>query len=185
MHDYIQISKLNDFIFCPYSLYLHTIYDGFDKTVYQDTPQSRGTLVHSPIDSQQYSSTKRYIQALNISSEKYKLIGKIDIFDQEKQQLIERKYQVKTIYDGYKYQLYAQYFCLLEMGYTVKELLIHSLKDNKRYKIPIPETSETAKFEALIEKIHTFNLRVSTDVEISPQKCVRCIYSPLCERSQC
>ena len=37
-----------------------------------------------------------------------------------------------------KYQLYAQYFCLREMGYEVEKLKLYSLDDNKVYEIPLP-----------------------------------------------
>ena len=29
--EYISISTLNDFIFCPYSIYLHNVYENTDK----------------------------------------------------------------------------------------------------------------------------------------------------------
>ncbi len=39
MDDYISISTLNDFIFCPYSIYLHNVYmetdEGFNSHVYE------------------------------------------------------------------------------------------------------------------------------------------------------
>ena len=66
---------------------------------------------------------------------KYEIAGKIDIYNTETKTLIEKKNENKKIYDGYKYQLYAQYFSLLEMGYEVKKIFIHSLNDNKRYEI--------------------------------------------------
>lgn len=185
MHDYVQISKLNDFIFCPYSLYLHTIYDNFDKSIYQEKSQTVGTLVHSCIDNQKYSSAKRYLQGISIASEKYKLVGKIDVLDQKTHTLIERKYQVVKIYDGYRYQLYAQYFCLLEMGYEVEKLVVHSLKNNKRFLISLPDQSELQAFEILINDLQTFNLREESALRISSNKCKRCIYSPLCERAEC
>ena len=31
MDDYIAISTLNDFIFCPYSIYLHNVYMDADE----------------------------------------------------------------------------------------------------------------------------------------------------------
>lgn len=33
MIDYISISTLNDFIFCPYSIYLHNVYMETDETM--------------------------------------------------------------------------------------------------------------------------------------------------------
>ena len=185
MHDYIQISKLNDFVFCPYSLYLHSIYNAFDKSTYQDTPQKRGTLAHSSIDTNTYSSSKRYLQGIPISSQKLKLIGKIDLLDTQTKTLIERKYLLKKIYDGYRYQLYAQYFCLREMGHEVDNLCIHSLKDNKRHNINIPDSIETDKFYELIESIQKFSVLHSEFTQTAPEKCKNCIYAPLCSKSVC
>ena len=34
MEDYISISTLNDFIFCPYSIYLHNVYMEADETMH-------------------------------------------------------------------------------------------------------------------------------------------------------
>ena len=48
-----------------------------------------------------------------------KLMGKIDVYRADKKLLIERKYQLKQIFQGQIYQLWAQYFCLTEMGYEV------------------------------------------------------------------
>ena len=38
MDDYISISQLNDFIFCPYSIYLHNVYMETDEGLYHATP---------------------------------------------------------------------------------------------------------------------------------------------------
>jgi CRISPR-associated exonuclease Cas4 len=179
MEDYIQISKLNDFLFCPRSLYFHSLFESFDQKTYHDTPQTAGKISHEIIEEGKYSSLKKYLQGLEIFSDKYQLCGKIDIFDKENGILIERKYKVNKIYQGYIYQLYAQMFCLQEMGYQVNELLIHSLTDNKRYKIPLPQQEDIRKFENLIHEIRSFDITKSHDFA-NPEKCARCIYKPLC-----
>jgi len=48
--DYISISSLNDFIFCPYSIYLHNVYMETDEDNYHATPQTRGKNAHQSID---------------------------------------------------------------------------------------------------------------------------------------
>lgn len=42
MNDLIAISTLNDFIFCPYSIYLHQVYVDADEDMYHAKPQTRG-----------------------------------------------------------------------------------------------------------------------------------------------
>ena len=179
MESYIQISKLNDFVFCPKSIYFHGVFESFSEKTYHDTPQTVGKIKHEIIENGEYSSLKRYLQATDVYSEKYGLCGKIDIFDIETGLLIERKYKINKIYDGYRYQLYAQAFCLGEMGYIVNGLRIHSLADNKRYTINMPEGNELAEFEQLIENMKRFSVFAQGFIA-NEQKCAKCIYKPLC-----
>ena len=50
MDNHIAITALNDFIFCPYSIYLHAVYMGSDEDIYKALPQIKGTIAHSGID---------------------------------------------------------------------------------------------------------------------------------------
>lgn len=179
MEPYIQISKINDFIFCPKSIYLHGIYENFSEKTYHDSPQNIGKINHQNIEERKYSTAKKFLQGIEIYCEKYNIAGKIDIYDSEKKELIERKTKIQKIYDGYKYQLYAQYFCLTEMGFKVKKLFLHSLTDNKRYEIPLPNEEEVRKFEEIIKKIKEFDL-FKNKISINKAKCEKCIYKNLC-----
>ena len=182
MEPYITVTTLNDFIFCPRSIYFHKLYGKYENRIYKKEPQIKGTINHENIDKQQYSSAKRYIQGLEIYSEKYKLCGKIDIYDQKEKTLIERKTKIKKIYDGYKYQLWAQCFCLLEMGYEIKKLKFHSLEDNKNYELKIPNKEEIKEFEDIIFQIQNFDIS-DKNFSQNPEKCKNCIYSELCDVS--
>lgn len=179
MEQYIQISKLNDFIFCPRSVYLHSIYENFNQKTYHRTAQTEGKIKHENIDKCKYSTAKRYLQGLSVYSEKYNLMGKIDVYDSEEKILIERKNKVKQIYDGYRHQLYAHYFCLQEMGYIVKKMFIHSLSDNKRHSVNIPKQKEISEFENIVEQIKNFNI-FNCPIIKNGNKCAECVYKPLC-----
>ncbi len=177
MEQYIPISKLNDFLYCPLSLYLHTMYENFDTREYHETAQVAGKLAHQSIEDKGYSSEERFIQGIDVYCEKYNLAGKIDIYDKKEKALIERKNKIKNIYLGYKYQLYAEYFCMREIGYKVKKLLLHSLSDNKRYEIPLPGKQDIAAFEKTLKQIKNFG-----PVDVVRHSCPHCqnnIYSPL------
>ena len=63
MESYIQISKINDFLYCPLSLYLHIAYDELDKREYQETAQIAGKIVHENIEKGEYSSAKDFCRA--------------------------------------------------------------------------------------------------------------------------
>ena len=112
MEDLIIISNLNDFIFCPASIYFHKLYGSQDNLLYQSSAQINGTKAHETIDEKTYSTRKSAMMSLDVYSEKYGLCGKIDLYESDKKRLIERKKHVRQIYDGYIFQLYAQYaFC--------------------------------------------------------------------------
>ena len=183
MEEIILISYLNDFIFCPVSIYFHKLYGAMDKTLYQSSFQINGTNAHKAIDSKKYSTKKNVLQSINVYSEKYGFQGKRDVFDVDKGLLTERKNKIITIYDGYVFQIYAQYFGLTEMGYDVKKLRFHSLSDNKNYDVKLPKDDNEMfeKFENLIKEIRLFNME--NFVQTNIKKCQNCIYEPSCDRS--
>ena len=179
MEENIKISNLNDFIFCPRSIYFHNLYSSFDERMYHTTYQTKGKNAHKNIDEQKYSSKKDILEGIDIYSEELGLIGKIDLFDTKKGILTERKNKIKTIYEGYYLQLYAQYFCLIEMGYKIKEIRFHSLSDNKIHKVNLPTKEDKQKLKNIISKINAFDL--DNEFSQNPNKCKMCIYKELCD----
>lgn len=183
MEETITISELNDFIFCPASIYFHNLYGNLEKIIYQEDIQLKGSAAHKAIDTNRYSSRKDIIQGELVYSSVYNIIGKIDIFDIKKGILVERKNFIKKIYDGYIFQLYAQYFALKEMGYSIKKIKLYSMSDNKNYYIDLPEENKNYfnAFKKVLEEIKNFDLTLF--VPNNKEKCANCIYSNLCDRS--
>ncbi len=181
MESYLMITQINDFIFCPRSIYYHNIFtENFVQEVYREKPQITGTLVHETINRKTYTSAKSVLQNQPVYCEKYNLTGRIDLFDIQTGILTERKNSVTAVYDGFKYQLYAQMFALEEMGYHVTSLKLYSYKDNKNYYIPLPDPDETAKFESAIARIRSYDPLHDFSVP-NPAKCRACNYRNLCE----
>lgn len=183
MDELIQISQLNDFIFCPASIYFHNLYGITDTILYQSDYQINGTAAHKNIDEGTYSCRKDILCGIDVFCEKYGLKGKIDIFDIKSGILTERKRFISALYDGQIFQLYGQFFALIEMGYEVKKLVIHSIKDNKNYNVFTPYEDKIMfnKFENLIKNIKTFD--ICSFEQTNYKKCSMCIYEPSCDRS--
>ncbi len=181
--DYLPISFLNDFIFCPVSIYFHQLYGDQAPITYQCSDQINGTAAHEAIDSQKYSSHQDILQAIPIVCEKYKLVGKIDLFYQKEGLLVERKKKIKVIYDGYVFQIYAQYYAMREMGYKVKRLKLYSKDDNHSYPVLLPDENPEMKdkFLKLLHQIQNFS--VAAFHQLNREKCAHCIYEPACDRS--
>lgn len=178
----LNISQLNDFIFCPYSIYLHNVYQALDDDAYHDIPQIKGKIAHHSVDSGTYSTKKSVMTAMAVYSDKYGLMGKIDQYFADGKKLIERKRTIKTIYDGYKLQLYAQYFCLVEMGFEVDYLGFYSMTDNKNHALALPNDNITQWFENHLHKMRQYN-PMTDDISINLNKCNHCIYRPLCDKT--
>ncbi len=185
MEIYLPISYLNDFVFCPRSIYFHQLYGKVEQRLYQTTDQTEGKAAHRAVDERTYSTSRHILQGAEVYSDKYRIGGKIDTFDIKKGSLVERKKKIKTIYDGYVFQLYAQYHCLTEMGYAVKSMKFYSMDDNKNYSVPLPteDADWQKKFEQVVLAVRSFNLKNEFTPNI--KKCERCIYNNLCDASLC
>lgn len=186
METYLPISFLNDFIFCPRSIYFHQLYGSYHHLHYQQKPQITGKAAHATIDEKTYSTRKNILQGIELYCDKYKLCGKLDVFDADTGKLTERKREIKVIYDGYVFQVYAHCHALTEMGYEVKSIVLHDIVHNKNYPIALPPDNPEMqqKFEKLISDINAFDMQ-RTEFTPLEAKCRKCIYSNLCDYSLC
>lgn len=182
MELYLKISYLNDFIFCPISIYYHQLYGDLSERLYYTNAQLDGKAAHAAIDEHRYSTHKNILQGIDVFSDEYRLCGKIDTFNTESGILTERKKHIAKLYDGYIFQLYAQCICLREMGFSVQQLRFYSSDNNKAYPVPLPEENP-----ALFEKFNQTNKEMqSFDAESfvpqNKEKCAHCIYNDFCDR---
>ena len=86
-----------------------------DEDVYKALPQLAGTNAHIATDDQKSSTRKNDLMAMPICSDDLGIMGVIDIYKGEQRLLIERKNNLKQIFKGQIYQLWAQYLCMVEM----------------------------------------------------------------------
>lgn len=183
MSDYIPLSMLNDFIFCPYSIYLHNVYMETDEDIYKATPQTKGTMAHQSIDNKSASTRSSDIMALPVYCDELGISGKIDLYKKDKRRLIERKNNLKHIFRGQIYQLWGQYFCMKEMGYEVDNLAFYEISTNKMVTVQIPGNAGKQELLCFIEKFRRYD-PASTAFNINPNKCRHCIYCNLCDKTE-
>lgn len=182
MEDYISISSLNDYIFCPYSIYLHNVYKDTDEGIYHASPQTKGKAAHLSVDNKTSSTKVSEVPSLSVYSDSLGIIGKIDVYREDKKILIERKYKLQKLFKGQIYQLWAQYFCLLEMGYQVKEIAFYEISTNKMIPLELPGDSEYSELKNFIEEYKRYN--PLNEITVSKNKCVHCIYCNLCDKTK-
>ena len=179
--DYISISTLTDFIFCPYSIYLHNVYENTDESLFHATPQTQGRIAHETVDEKRSSTRKDVLQALPVYSEKYGLMGKIDVYRAKEKYLIERKFQLRNIYQGQIYQLWAQMFCLQEMGHEVKRLAFYETSAKRTIPVKLPTPDDILRFELFLHSFRNYDPTLPFQPNLN--KCRHCIYCNLCDKT--
>ena len=179
MEELIPFTMLNDFIFCPASIYFHKMYDGVENLLFTGEKQITGKALHKKIDDNTWTQSD-VICSQSFESRKYGLYGKIDKYYPKKKTLVESKAKIVTIYDGYVFQLYAQYFAMKESGIGVENLELYSIKDNMKYPVLLPEEDKAmfSKFEKLIDALHNFTIEGFKQENL--EKCKNCIYANAC-----
>lgn len=153
-----------------------------DEGLYHAKPQTRGRIAHEMVDKKTASNRKDDLLSLPVYSSRYKLMGKVDVYRRKEKLLIERKYQLKQIFKGQIYQLWAQYFCLLEMEYEVERIAFYEISTNKMIPITLPSQRDILQFENFLEHFRQFD--PSEVLPINPNKCKHCIYSNLCDKTE-
>ena len=179
---YIYLSWLNDYAFCPHSIYVHALYGQTSRKLYQETAQWKGAIAHESLDQQRYSTRKSELTGFAVLSEEMGLYGKIDLYKGKNKELIERKKKIYRLYDGYIYQLLGQYYCMTEMGYSVEKLSLYSMDDNKKYPVPLPDAAKCDEFIEYLEQVRSYNPFTILD-NVNANKCQHCIYRELCTYS--
>lgn len=182
MEDYIHISTLNDFVFCPYSIYLQGVYMDTDEGQYKAAPQTQGKVAHQTTDRKTASNRSDDILSLPVYSEEYGLMGKIDVYKRKEKKLIERKYQLKQIYQGQIYQLWAQMLCLKEMGDEVESLAFFETSTNRMIPVPMPTEEDLQRFKGFLFSFRSYDPEC-TPIPINRYKCLHCVYCNLCYKT--
>lgn len=153
---------------------------GGDEELVHATPQTQGKAAHAAIDEKTYSSRKDEITSLSVYSNELGIIGKIDLYKGREKLLIERKYQLNTIYQGQIYQLWAQYFCMKEMGYEIEKLAFYAISTNKMFPVEVPTNEDKKELQDFILRFKTYDPTQAIQVNIN--KCTHCIYCNLCDK---
>ena len=152
-----------------------------DEGLYHAAPQTRGRNAHDTIDTKRASNKANDLQSFPVLSEKYRLMGKIDIYRGREKKLIERKYQLKQIYQGQIYQLWAQYFCLTEMGFDVQSLAFYEISTNKMIPVALPTPDQLVQFESFLRNYQMYD--PEQPITINNNKCMHCIYCSICDKT--
>lgn len=154
-----------------------------DEDLYKASPQIKGTIAHQGVDTKKGSTRKTDIMSLPVFCDELGIFGKIDVYKQDRRLLIERKKNLKQIFRGQIYQLWGQYFCLMEMGYDVEKLAFYEVSTNRMIPIDVPGVKEKYELECVIERFKQYD-PISTEIIVNSNKCIHCIYCNLCDKTE-
>jgi CRISPR-associated protein Cas4 len=152
-----------------------------DEGLYHATPQTRGRIAHESVDNKSASSRREDILSMSVCSNELGVMGKIDLYRGATQCLIERKYQLKQIFRGQIYQLWAQYFCMIEMGYPVSSLAFYEMSTHKTIPVELPGEAGRNELMGFIQRFKTFD--PNSEITVNSNKCSHCIYCNLCDKT--
>ena len=153
-----------------------------DEDLYKATPQLSGSDAHYATDNGSSSTRKGDVMALPVFSDELGITGIIDIYKGEQHLLIERKNNLKHIFRGQVYQLWAQYFCMVEMGYHIEKIAFYEISTNKMLYQALPTDKDKVELMAFINNFRNYSPD-STHFIINPNKCRHCIYCNLCDKT--
>lgn len=151
-----------------------------DEGLYHATPQTKGRIAHETIDTKKASNRADDLQSLPVLSEEFGLMGKIDIYKGKERKLIERKYQLRNIYQGQIYQLWAQYLCMREMGYNLESLAFYEISTNKMIPVDLPSDNQIVEFKQFLDTYRNYD--PSQPLHVNENKCKHCVYCNLCDK---
>ncbi len=70
MEPYLMMTQINDFLFCPRSMYFSSIYRNTVNTdMFHQLPQTIGQSAHAAVDEHRYSTRKTVITGIFVYSD--------------------------------------------------------------------------------------------------------------------
>lgn len=152
-----------------------------DEDIYHAKPQTRGRNAHQTVDEKRVSSDSNSLESLPVLSSELGIYGRIDVYKKDSKSLFERKYELKKIYRGQLYQLWAQFFCLESMGYSVEKIAFYEISTHKTFYQTLPSKRDKAELAQMINALKNYN--PNDDFNTNHEKCSHCVYCNLCDKT--
>lgn len=176
--DYIMVSALSHYIFCPRRCALIHVYGYWAENIFT----ARGRVLHERVDSgrDETRGEAHVVRSLNIYSSTYGLSGKADIVEFRDERGVVIPYPVeyksgkpkRDICDAV--QLCAQAICLEEMlGVSIPEASLYYGKTRHRLRVDLTEELRKSTIQA-IEAVHKMVKRRIVPEACYAKKCRMC-----------
>ena len=186
--DFIQLSALQHYVFCPRQCALIHVEDVWNENLYT----VRGNILHEKVDTDTYETrgTLKTVRGLRIHSTRLGIVGRADVVEfrkssdgSETPEAIPVEFKSGKPKDDLsdKVQLCAQALCLEEMlNTTVKRGVFFYGRIRRRVQVELDE-SLRAQTEAIIASVHELVSRKLVPQARYMSKCKHCSIFDVCQ----
>ena len=185
MDDYLAISALQHYAFCPRQFALIHIEKAWEENHFT----AEGKILHQRVDSHESEQrgNLRYERSVSLLSERYKLIGKMDLLEIEagdppRYFPIEYKRGKPKVEDWDRIQLCAQALCLEEMRNTqVLTGAIWYWEIHRREPVLINEALRAVTINSIEQSVRLRDAGVTPKPTDIKSRCRACSIKELCQ----
>ncbi len=181
-HEYLPISSLNQYNYCPKSVW-HQCVNG----VFQDNADTvEGALLHERSDSSIRTVIGNLIQTRTVYlySRQYRLVGIADLIEEHQRQIYPVEYKKGRLgeWKNHQIQLCAQALCLEEMRQlrtSIRYGVLYYAETGRRHTVRLSRSLRK-------DTLHTIEaVRTLIETQTRPparysRKCIRCSLYPIC-----
>jgi CRISPR-associated exonuclease Cas4 len=174
MDDYIPIAALNQYAYCPHRCWRMFCLGGFVENQYTIEGTSLHERVHTAGDNQREDTWQ--IRAVWLKSERYRLIGKSDLIEENDGcwYPVEYKRGHRGEFDNDELQVCAQALCLEEMtGQPVTLGYVYYAQSHQRQSVEISDELRQQTIAAIEAVTHILNTGAMPPAIYSP-RCKGC-----------
>ena len=183
--DLIPLRMLNEYIYCKRLWW----YEYVDKIFIDSEETLHGRFLHRNVDKEnelKEADNNLHATAVLLSSEKYGIIGKLDLIIGEDGCYIPVEYKSGreqkngTAWDNDIYQLVSQALLLIDNGYKCNYGYLYYFKTKKKIKIDISDKIINDIINKINEMHELLKIGEIPDPLIDNPKCIGCSLSEIC-----
>lgn len=180
----IPVRMINEFVYCQRLFWLEFV----DKEFVDSEDTVNGRFTHRNVDKETFfpeKSKEGKATSLLLSSEKYGIVGKIDLTEIKDGYAIPVEYKSGGVdregqpWDTDLYQIGCQALLLIENGYKCREAYIYYEKNRKRISVKISD-SLLNKTVLIINMARSLLDKEIPEPLVDSPKCVKCSLASIC-----
>ena len=181
--NYIPVSQLNKYVFCPRRFYYEYVLGEWQDNAYTLAGTIRHERAHTP--GRESRTEQITTRSVTVASERLRIVGKLDILEERQGVLIPVEYKSGACGERGPWrndavQLCALALCLEERtGQRIPKGALFTFGDRTRRDVPFTDVLR-AQTEEVIAQAHALAAQPEIPPPIYSRRCEGCSLKPLC-----